>query len=186
MLSRTVVLIVISLFAVLTFGCSSETGTENSENTTLEKITNESGIYSIEDFINTGFKVVKEYDISALEDSTGAWFGFWKNDSTKSIVLDYEIRTYPSQQLALDKGVEYVEEVIGEDAILGKSLSSWGEGIQDRRTRSGRGMSGSESNTVRAKYLDYIVFGNTIILCTGLDVTDARQNCSDLANSLNK
>lgn len=186
MLARTVPLLVISLFALLTFACSSETGTANSKNAALEKITNESGIYSIEDFINTGFKVVKEYDVSELEDSTGAWFGFWKNDSTKSIVLDYEIRTYPSQQLALDKGVKYVEEVIGEDAILGKSLSSWGEGIQDRRTRSGRGMSGSESNTVRAKYLDYIVFGNTMILCEGLDLTDARQNCAALIHALDK
>ncbi len=186
MLTRTVVLLVISLFTVHIFGFSNETGTANSKNTTLEKITNESGIYSIEDFKNTGFKVVKEYDVSELEDSTGVWFGFWKNDSTKSIVLDYEIRTYRSQQLALDKGVKYVEEVIGEDAILGKSLSSWKEGIQDRRTRSGRGMSGSESNTVRAKYLDYIVFGNAMILCEGLDLTDARQNCSDLINTLNK
>ena len=186
MLARTVVLLVISLFAVLTFGCSSEMSTSNSENAPLEKITNESGIYSIEDFINTGFKVVKEYDVSELEDSTGAWFGFWKNEPHKSIVLDYEIRTYPSHQLALDTGVKYVEEVIGEEAILGKSLSSWKEGIQDRRTRSGRGMSGSESNTIRAKYLDYIVFGNTMILCEGLDLTDARQNCSDLINTLDK
>ena len=186
MLTRTVVLLVISLFAVQIFGCSSETGNANSKNTTLEKITNESGIYSIEDFKNTGFKVVKEYDVSELEDSTGVWFGFWKNDSTKSIVLDYEIRTYPSQQLALDKGLNYVEEVIGEDAILRKSLSSWKEGLQDRRTRSDFSMRGSEANAIRAKYLDYIVYGNTIILCTGLDLTYARQNCSYLANSLNK
>jgi hypothetical protein len=82
--------------------------------------------------------------------------------------------------------VKYVEEVIGKDAILSESLSSWKEGIQHRRTRTGRGMSGSEANTIRAKYLDYIVFGNTMILCTGLDLTDARQNCYDLANSLNK
>ena len=82
--------------------------------------------------------------------------------------------------------MKYVEEVICEDAILGKSLSSWGEGIQDRRTRSGRGMSGSESNTVRAKYLDYIVFGNTMILCEGLDLADARQNCAALVNALDK
>jgi hypothetical protein len=186
MLTRTVLLFVLSLFAVYTVGCSSETGTSNSENTPLEKITNESGIYSVEDFINTGFRVVKEYDVSELEDSLGVWFGFWKNDFNKSVVLDYEIRIYPSHQLVLDKGVKYVEEVIGEDAILGKSLSSWKEGIQDRRLRTGRGMSGSESNAIRAKYLDYIVFGNTMILCTGLDLTDARQNCFDLVNSLNK
>ena len=161
-------------------------GEGNSDNTPLEKITFESGMFSIEDFVNTGFKVSQEYDVSELEDSLAVLFGFWTNDSNNSTVLDYEVRIYPSQQLALDKGVKYVEEVIGKDAILSESLSSWKEGIQHRRTRTGRGMSGSEANTIRAKYLDYIVFGNTMILCTGLDLTDARQNCYDLANSLNK
>jgi len=60
------------------------------------------------------------------------------------------------------------------------------EGIQDRRTRSGRGMSRSEFNTVRAKYLDYIVFGNTMILSEGLDLADARQNYAALVNALDK
>ena len=177
-------LIFVPVILLFLIGACGGESSSDSENTSLEKISNESGIYTIEDFINTGFKVNKEYDVSELEDSIGAWFGFWKNILNKS--LDYEIRIYPSQQLALDKGVKYVEEVIGEEAILGKSLSSWKEGIQDRRTRSGRGMSGSESNTIRAKYLDYIVFGNTMILCEGLDLTDARQNCSDLVNALDK
>ena len=168
---------------ILVVACGEETSS-NSENTPLEKITNEIEIYTIEDFKNTGFKINKEYDVDELEGSIGVWFGFWKNNLNKA--LDYEIRIYPSQQLALDKGVKYVEEVIGKDAILSESLSSWKEGIQHRRTRTGRGMSGSEANTIRAKYLDYIVFGNTMILCTGLDLTDARQNCYDLANSLNK
>jgi len=168
---------------ILVVACAEETSS-NSENAPLEKITNDIGIYNIEDFINTGFKVNKEYDVSELENSIGVWFGFWKNNLNK--ILDYEIRIYPSQQLALDKGVKNVEEVIGEDAILRKSLSSWKEGIQDRRTRSDLSMRGSEANSIRAKYLDYIVYGNTIILCTGLDLTYARQNCSDLANSLNK
>ena len=38
MLARTVPLLVISLFALLTFACSSETGTADSKNTALEKI----------------------------------------------------------------------------------------------------------------------------------------------------
>lgn len=50
--------------------------------------------------------------------------------------------------------------------------------------RSGRGMIGSEFNTIRAKYLDYIVFGNTMILYQGLDLTEARQNWSDLVSAL--
>jgi hypothetical protein len=180
-MKRTLIISISLLFII--GACGGESSLD-SENTSLEKITNEREIYAIEDFINTGFKVNKEYDVSELEDSIGVWFGFWKNNLNKS--LDYEIRIYPSQQLALDKGVKYVEEVIGEEAILRKSLSSWKEGIQDRRTRSDLSMRGSEANSIRAKYLDYIVYGNSMILCTGLDLTDARQNCSDLANSLEK
>jgi len=180
-MKRTLIISISLLFII--GACGGESSLD-SENTSLEKITNEREIYAIEDFINTGFKVNKEYDVSELEDSIGVWFGFWKNNLNKS--LDYEIRIYPSQQLALDKGVKYVEEVIGEEAILRKSLSSWKEGIQDRRTRSDKSYKGSSANTVRAKYLDYIVYGNSMILCTGLDLTDARQNCSDLANSLEK
>ena len=178
-MKRTLIVSISLLFII--GACGGESSLD-SENTSLEKITNESEIYAIEDFINTGFKVNKEYDVSELEDSIGVWFGFWKNNLNKS--LDYEIRIYPSQQLALDKGVKYVEEVIGKDAILKKSLSSWKEGIQDRRTRSDLSMRGSEANSIRAKYLDYIVYGNSMILCTGLDLTDARQNCSDLSNSI--
>ena len=180
-MKRTLIVSISLLF--LTGACGGDSSSD-SENTSLEKISNESEIYTIENFINSGFKVNKEYDVSELEDSIGVWFGFWKNNLNKS--LDYEIRIYPSQQLALDKGVKYVEEVIGEEAILRKSLSSWKEGIQDRRTRSDLSMRGSEANSIRAKYLDYIVYGNSMILCTGLDLTDARQNCSDLANSINK
>lgn len=175
--------ILIITLLILVVGCGEETSS-NSENAPLEKITNEIGIYTIEDFKNTGFKINKEYDVSELEGSIGAWFGFWKNNLNKAI--DYEIRIYPSQQLAIDKGVVFVEEVIGEDAVLKKSTSSWKEGIQDRRMRSDKGYAGSSANSVRAKYMDYIVYGNTIILCAGLDSTYARQNCSDLINALNK
>ncbi len=172
----------LSITLLFLIGACGEKSPSDFENSPLEKISNEDRIYTIENFQNTGFKVNKEYDVSLLKDSKGVWFGFWKNDLKKS--LDYEIRIYPSQKLALDQGVKYVEEVIGEDAILKKSLSSWKEGIQDRRTRSDKSYKGSSANTVRAKYLDYIVYGNSIILCTGLDLTDARQNCSDLANSI--
>ena len=174
--------LIVSISLLSLIGACGVDNSSDSDQTSLEKISNESGIYTIENFINSGFKVNKEYDVSELEDSKGVWFGFWKNNMKKS--LDYEIRIYSSQQLALDKGVKYVEEVIGKDAILKKSLSSWKEGIQYRRTRSDKSYKGSSANTVRAKYLDYIVYGNSIILCTGLDLTDARQNCSDLANSI--
>ncbi len=164
-------------------GCGEKNSYE-SKNITLEKITNENQVYSIEDFKNIGFKINKEYDVSELKNAQGVWFGFWKNNLNKAI--DYEIRIYQTQELAIDQGVIFVEEVIGENAVLKKSTSSWKEGIQDRRSRNISSMRGSESNSVRAKYMDYIIYGNAIILCAGLDSNYARQNCSDLANSLNK
>ena len=165
------------------FGCGQEN--ENDKNINqIEKIANENMIFSIEDFKSIGYKINKEYDVSELESAEGAWYGFWKNNLNKPV--DYEIRIYPSQKLILDKGLSFAEEVIGENAVLKKSASSWKEGIQDRRSRNNSSMSGSEANSVRAKYLDYFINGNVIILCSGLDLTYATQNCSDLSSELVK
>ena len=148
----------------------------------IDKFTDNQGTYTIDYFYKIGFKVNKEYDVSGLENANGAWFGFWKNNLDKPI--DYELRFYPSQQTAIDIGVSLTEEVIGENAVLKKSISSWKEGIQDRRSRNNSSMSGSEANSVRAKYLDYFINGNVIILCSGLDLNYATQNCSELSSNI--
>ncbi len=179
-IKKKITLIVMLIFIL---GCGQE-DISDSGNTQIEKITNESAVYKIDDFKNIGFKINKKYDVSKLDSAEGVWFGFWKNNLNKPV--DYEIRIYPSQQLALDKGAVFVEEVIGDNAVLKKSTSSWKEGIQDRRSRNNSSMSGSEANSVRAKYLDYVVYGNSIILCSGLDLSYATQNCSDLALALEK
>ncbi len=165
------------MLAIILLSCSQEN--ELNEDTEIKKILNSDSTFTIEDFKKIGFKINKEYDVTDLDESTGAWFGFWKNNLDKPI--DYELRFYPSQQTAIDIGVSLTEEVIGEDAVLKKSISSWKEGIQDRRSRNNSSMSGSEANSVRAKYLDYFINGNVIILCSGLDLNYATQNCSELS-----
>ena len=168
------------MLAIILLSCSQEN--ELNEDTEIKKILNSDSTFTIEDFKKIGFKINKEYDVSDLDESTGAWFGFWKNNLDKPI--DYELRFYPSQQTAIDIGVSLTEEVIGEDAVLKKSISSWKEGIQDRRSRNNSSMSGSEANSVRAKYLDYFINGNVIILCSGLDLNYATQNCSELSSKI--
>ena len=168
------------MLATILLSCSQEN--ELNEHTEIERILNANSLFTIEDFKNIGFKINKEYDVTDLDESSGAWFGFWKNNLNRPI--DYELRFYPSQQTAIDKGVSLTEEVIGEDAILKKSTSSWKEGIQDRRSRNNSSMSGSEANSVRAKYLDYFINGNVIILCSGLDLNYATQNCSELSSNI--
>ena len=138
------------ILAIILISCSQEN--ELNEDTEIKKILNSNSTFTIEDFKKIGFKINKEYDITDLDESTGAWFGFWKNNLNKPI--DYELRFYNSQQTAIDKGISFTEEVIGENAVLKKSTSSWKEGIQDRRSRNNSSMSGSEANSVRAKYLD--------------------------------
>ena len=168
------------MLAIILLSCSQEN--ELNEDTEIKKILNSDSTFTIEDFKKIGFKINKEYDVTDLDESTGAWFGFWKNNLDKPI--DYELRFYPSQQTAIDMGVSLTEEVIGEDAVLKKSTSSWKEGIQDRRSRNNSSMSGSEANSVRAKYLDYFINGNVIILCSGLDLDYATQNCTELSSNI--
>ena len=167
------------LLVLFTLSCNQG---EEVQKVQFEKIVNENIVFSIDDFKKIGFKINKQYDVTDLDSAEGAWYGFWKNTLNKPI--DYEVRFYPSQQLAIEKGVSYVEEVIGEDAVLKKSSSLWKEGIQDRRSRNNSSMSGSEANSVRAKYLDYFINGNVIILCSGLDLTYATENCADLSSSI--
>ena len=171
--------ILLLILAIILIRCSQEN--ELNEDTEIKKILNSNSTFTIEDFKKIGFKINKEYDITDLDESTGAWFGFWKNNLNKPI--DYELRFYNSQQTAIDKGISFTEEVIGENAVLKKSTSSWKEGIQDRRSRNNSSMSGSEANSVRAKYLDYFINGNVIILCSGLDLNYATQNCSELSST---
>ena len=168
------------ILAIILISCSQEN--ELNEDTEIKKILNSNSTFTIEDFKKIGFKINKEYDVTDLDESTGAWFGFWKNNLNKPI--DYELRFYNSQQTAIDKGISFTEEVIGENAVLKKSTSSWKEGIQDRRSRNNSSMSGSEANSVRAKYLDYFINGNVIILCSGLDLNYATQNCSELSSKI--
>ncbi|MBA30464.1 MAG: hypothetical protein CL905_01275, partial [Dehalococcoidia bacterium] len=60
-------LIFLSVILLSLIGACGVDSSSDSDQTSLEKISNESGIYTIEDFINTGFKVNKEYDVSELE-----------------------------------------------------------------------------------------------------------------------
>ena len=172
---------ILLIITVLSFSCSS--ASDELPGANIEKISNPNVNLELEDITSLGFKKNKTYKVKDLPEAKSAYYGFLKIPKTKESI-DYELRFYPSQQTAIDKGVSLTEEVIGEDAVLKKSTSSWKEGIQDRRSRNNSSMSGSEANSVRAKYLDYFINGNVIILCSGLDLNYATQNCSELSSKI--
>ena len=137
--------------------------------------------FSIDDFININFKINKEYDISELPDAIEAYYGFWAEDSFER--LSYELRFYPSNKIAKSSGTFFAEEASGEDAIIKKADATWKEGIKDR---SGVTFSGSPV----PKYLDYVIFGNVIVLCPSEKSTavtgawDPIENCRNMLSKL--
>ena len=143
----------------------------------------DSSIFSINSFNNIGFKISKEYDVSELPDAIEAHYGFWAEDSFER--LSYELRFYPSNQMAKSSGTFYAEEATGEDAIIKKSDATWKEGIKDRMTS---GAFGNKKNT--PKYLDYVILGNMIVLCpieissSEIGASDPMENCRNMLSKL--
>ncbi len=142
-----------------------------------------SSIFSKDSFENIGFKFSKEYNVTELNNAESAYYGFWAEDSFER--LSYELRFYPSNEIAKSSGVFFAEEATGEDAIIKKADATWKEGIKDRRFV---GPFGTSRN--RPKYLSYVIFGNVIVLCPSevsekvIGAWDPIENCRNLLSKL--
>ena len=138
----------------------------------------DSKVFTKDSFNELEFKFSKEYDVSELPDAIEAHYGFWKR-------REFEIRFYPSNQMAKSSGTFYAEEATGEDAIIKKSDATWKEGIKDRMTS---GAFGNKKNT--PKYLDYVILGNMKVLCpieissSEIGASDPMENCRNMLSKL--
>tara|TARA_A100001035_G_scaffold54658_1_gene40251 strand:- start:348 stop:905 length:558 start_codon:yes stop_codon:yes gene_type:complete len=172
-------LIVLSI--LFTFSCSNNDDEKVKENIMYGSYDNL--FLSKESFEKIGFKFNKDYNVENLPDAVSAVYGFWGLKSFDR--LAYELRFYPSNKVAKESGIFYAEEVTGSDAILKKSEASWKEGIKDR---SGTTFFG----TISPKYMDYVIFGNVIVLCPSekssavSGVSDPILNCSNMLNEVVK
>ena len=172
-------LIVLSI--LFTFSCSNNDDEKVKEN--IMDGSYDNLFLSKESFEKIGFKFNKDYNVENLPDAVSAVYGFWGLKSFDR--LAYELRFYPSNKVAKESGIFFAEEVTGSDAILKKSEASWKEGIKDR---SGTTFFG----TISPKYMDYVIFGNVIVLCPSekssavSGVSDPILNCSNMLNEVIK
>ena len=170
----------LSLLVAFLFSCS-ETSKEESLEINIFDGSYDTLNFSIDDFINISFKINKEYDISELPDAIEAYYGFWGSSDYER--REFELRFYPSNEIAKSSGTFFAEEATGEDAIIKKADATWKEGIKDR---SGVTFSGSPM----PKYLDYVIFGNVIVLCPSEKSTavtgawDPIENCRNMLSKL--
>ena len=165
------------MFVTLFIACSSSGNDQNTQDDIFDG-TYDNIIFSKTSFDGLEFKFSKEYDVSELPDALEAHYGFFQR-------REFEIRFYPSNDIAKSSGIFFAEEATGEDAIIKKSDASWKEGIKDRMTS---GAFGNKKNT--PKYMDYVILGNMIVLCpieissSEIGATEPLDNCRLLLSKL--
>ena len=95
--------------------------------------------YSVEDFLNIGWKKSKQLEVETLPESIDAWYGFYMQK-------DIELRFYDSHEAALKHGVPPAQETIKKDAgVRIGAATVWTVNI--------------------ALYGAYAVAGNVVMMC---------------------
>ena len=170
------------MFLTLFIGCSSSGNDQNIQDDIFDG-TYDNIIFSKTSFDGLEFKFSKEYDVSELPDALEAHYGFFQR-------REFEIRFYPSNEIAKSSGIFFAEEATGEDAIIKKSDASWKEGIKDRRTSGVVGNLAGQGKKNTPKYMDYVILGNMIVLCpieissSEIGATEPLDNCRLLLSQL--
>lgn len=129
-------------------------------------------VYTPDDLKAVGMKVARTYDTSGLPQASGALNGFLNR-------IEYEARFYPSHAEAVTTGASDAALVTGPKAIVMGNAIPWEEGATDRRK-----CVGSINANCVAKYGDFVVFGNLVLLCEGRDSATALEACASVLKGL--
>ena len=182
------------VLAIITFSACSAEVTPTAipepvvEEIVYEQVVDNGKIYSSKDFFDTGFNDYKEYNVSKLTSATEAWYGYWGPDEDN--VKYYELRFYPDHSTAVSEGTPFAEDATGEDAVLGRKETMWRVGLAERKastTSNEYDFKGVKNKGPRlARYGDYMIFNNVIILCEGEDSNEAFKLCNDLIELVSK
>ena len=148
------------------------------------EIVNTDAVYTVDDLVNTkNFKKSKEYKTEGLDEATAAIYGFFGPDPYNR--QEFEARFYPDHDTAITTGVDFADEATGPDAVIAKDIQRWDEGLVQRRACSGNTRGSHHSGKCdNAKYGDYVIAGNLVLLCQGKDSETALANCNALMDAL--
>ena len=148
------------------------------------EIVSTDAVYTEDDLINTpNFKKSKNYKVEGLDEATAAVYGFFGPDPYDR--QEFEARFYPDHETAITVGVDFANEATGPDAVIAKDNQRWDEGLVQRRACSGNTRGSHHSGKCdNAKYGDYVVAGNLVLLCQGKDSETSLNNCNALMEAL--
>lgn len=141
----TLLLTIWTLLIVAVAACSS--GPSDDEATATDEdgpvIIRTTDSFDVDSFIDAGWKKSKEYSTETVPESNAIWYGFYQSQ-------DVEIRFYNSHADAMSPGMEAANEVV--DRTPNSNLQGAALFAGDQRTG----------------YNDFMVAGNTVILCQTL------------------
>ena len=175
--------------AVVAFaaGCGSDAETGSGGEVGFQKVASSDRTYTFDDFLAFGFRKSKEYDVEGLPGAVEARYGFWGPDPYSR--KDYELRFYASHEDAVEQGFEPADQVTGTDDIMAnKDTLTWREGWREWWFRASGIMTFSDvmgKHNV-AKYADFIILGNVVILCEGEDSAQSLERCEMLVDALHE
>ena len=178
--------------ALAAVACGSENGgadapgaasADNGNGPLLPKVLDPGQVFTLEDLLAVGFKKGREYDVEGLEKATAAYYGFHGPDPYSR--QEYEVRFYPSHEDAVTYGMPMADEVTGEGAELREEDVTWIEGLKERRQCLGLGTHSHHTHSCNtAKHADYVVRGNFVLLCQGLETGVSQKHCKDVLDAM--
>ena len=172
-------LVSICLLALSMISC----GNEDAE--VFQQVQPSDTTYTFEDLKQLGFKKGKTYKVDELPDAESAYMGFWGLDPYDR--HDYEIRIYPSHEIAVNVGKDYADEATGKRFEENRKNQRWKEGVKDRWQAQGiTDISGgaSRQNNPRPTYPSWVIFGNIVMLCRGLDEEQSLERCDEFIQAI--
>ena len=168
----------LGLMALSTSACG--TSSESKAESSIPRVVPGDRTYTTEDIDGikpAGVKIVKNYDVDELPGAV---------DAKKLIYnkLDYEIRFYPSHEVAVEQGTLYAESITGDDAVVIGDEVLWEEGEKDRKKCSRAAGTPHSGCSYSGRYLEYVIRGNMILFCEGDESSEAFENCSNFLTLL--
>ena len=185
--ARTALVAAAAFVLVAAVACGSDAGAGSGEAAAFQKIAPSERTYTFDDFLAFGFRKSKQYDVEGLPAAVEARYGFW--GPTPYSRKDYELRFYASHEDAVEYGAGPADQITGTDDIMAnKDTLTWREGWQEWWFRASGIMTFGDvmgKHNV-AKYGDFVIYGNVVILCEGDDSGQSLERCEALVTALHK
>ncbi|MSQ35458.1 MAG: hypothetical protein EXR57_06605 [Dehalococcoidia bacterium] len=180
---QTALLILLATLASLPVACGSSKqgdgldGAAGAQPTPVQRVFLNDRVFTVDDLKTAGMKVMNDYDVSGLEKAVSAYHLAFNK-------IEYEARLYLSHADAVNVGQPWADDISGDDGVVIGGNVKWQEGASHRRLCSRAAETPHSGCSYSPRYGDYVITGNLILLCEGVDTEHSMRACDDVLKNL--